>query len=88
MKNLKINNIFIALLFVVSGQLSPEENCPTVRVGVLVKVRVSFRVGGNHTIVPEKNWLLVRARVWVKVSLGVGGQLSLGAIALEALFVY
>ena len=55
MKNLKINNIFIALLFVVSGQLFPEENCPTVRVVVLVKVRVSFRVGGNHTIVPEKN---------------------------------
>ena len=27
-----------------SGQLPPEENCPPVRVGVSVKVRVSFRV--------------------------------------------
>ena len=30
-----------------SGQLPPEENCPPVRVGVSVKVRVSFRVGGK-----------------------------------------
>ena len=27
-----------------SGQLPPEENCPPVRVGISVKVRVSFRV--------------------------------------------
>ena len=31
----------------VSGQLLPKENCPPVRVGVLVKVRVIFRVGGQ-----------------------------------------
>ena len=32
----------------VSGQLPPEENCPPppIRVGVLVEVRVSFKVGG------------------------------------------
>ena len=31
----------------VSGQLSPKENCPPpIRVGVLVEVRVSFKVGG------------------------------------------
>ena len=48
-----------------SGQLPPEENCPPVSVGVLVKVRVSFRVGGNQTIAPEKNWPLVRVSFWV-----------------------
>ena len=26
---------------------SPEENCPPIRVGFSVKVRVSFRVGGQ-----------------------------------------
>ena len=31
----------------VSGQLPPDENCPPVRVGVWVKVRVTFRGGGQ-----------------------------------------
>ena len=48
-----------------SGQLPPEENCPSVRVEVLVKVRVSSRTGGNKTIAPEENCLLVRVRVWI-----------------------
>ena len=38
-----------------SGQLPHEENCPPVRVGVWVKVRVSFRIGGNQTITPKEN---------------------------------
>ena len=50
-----------------------EENCPPVRVGVLVKVRVSFRVGGNQTIVPEENCPLVWVRILVTVSFGTGG---------------
>ena len=33
----------------VSGQLSPKENCPAVRVGASVKVRVNFRVDGGAT---------------------------------------
>ena len=69
----------------VSGQLSPKENCPPVRVGVLVKVRVSFRVGGNQTIAPEENCLPASVRSWVRVSFGVGGQFSSGAIVLEPL---
>ena len=31
----------------VSGQMPLEENCPLVKVGVWVKVRVNFRVGGQ-----------------------------------------
>ena len=55
--------------------MPPKKNCPPVRVGVLVKVRVSFRVGGegNQTIAPEENCTLVRVKVWVKVSFGVRG---------------
>ena len=34
----------LKLYEMVSGLLSPEENCPLVRVGVCVKARVSFRV--------------------------------------------
>ena len=56
-----------------------EENCPPVTVGIWVKIRVSFRVGGNQTIVSEENWHLVRVRVWVMVSFEVGGR----AIVLE-----
>ena len=59
----------------VSGQLPPEENCPPVRAGFSVKVRVSFRVGGNQTIAPQINCTLVRVRVWV--SFGVGGAIVL-----------
>ena len=60
----------------VSGQLLPEENWPPIRVGVWVKVRVSFRVGGNQTIASEENCPAARVTVWVKISFGVGGQLS------------
>ena len=71
----------------VSGQLSPEENCPLVRVGVWVKVRVRFRVGGDQTIALDKSCPPVRARVWVRVSFGVGRQFSSRAIILEPLWV-
>ena len=37
----------------ISGQLPPEENCPPVRVGVLVKARVIFRVGGQRDKCPR-----------------------------------
>ena len=54
----------------VSGQLPPEENCPPVRVGVSVKFRVSYRVGGKQTIASEDNSPMIR----VRVSFGVGGR--------------
>ena len=64
------------MFFKVSGQLTPEENPPNplLRVGVSVKVWVSFKVENNQKIAPEKNWPLVRVRVWVAVSFGVGGE--------------
>ena len=70
----------------VSGQLPPKENCPSVEVGIWAKVRVSFRVGGQ-----PGNWARgklsppVRVRVWLGVSFGVGGHFSSGAIFLEPL---
>ena len=60
-----------------------QENCPLVRVGIWVKVRVSFRVGGNQIIFPVENCPPVRVRVLVGVIFGVGGEFSSGAIVLE-----
>ena len=67
----------------VSGQLLPEENCPMVRVGVWIKVRVSFRVGGlerlgSRTISPEENCPPVRVRACLRVSFAVGGNFPRG----------
>ena len=66
--------------------MPPEGNCSPVRVGVSVKVRVSFRVGVNQTIAPEENCPLFRVRVWIRISFDVGGQFSLGAIFLEPFY--
>ena len=60
------------------------DNCPPVRVGVWIKVRVSFRVGGQPDNWPrEKLPPEVRVGVWPRVSFGVGGQFSSGPIVLE-----
>ena len=58
-----------------------NENRPSVRVGVWVKVRVSFRVGVQPD--PKENSPPVRDRVWVRVRFGAAGQISLGTIVLE-----
>ena len=64
-----------------------EEKCFAVRIGVLVKVKVSFEVtggaGGNQTIVPEEHRPSVRVMVWTRLSFGVGWQFSSGTIVLE-----
>ena len=56
----------------VSGQLPPEENCPLLRVGVWVKVRV------NQTSAHEENCPPVRVRVSVRANFEVGGNFVLG----------
>ena len=61
--------------------MSPEENCTPVRIGIRVKVRVSFRVGSNQTIAPEENCPTVRVRVWLKVSFWVGGKFPRGQLS-------
>ena len=57
-----------------SGQLPSKENCPPVGVGVSIKIRVSFMVGGNQTISRSKiaPWLAL-GFVLVLV-LGLGGN--------------
>ena len=70
----------------VFGQLPPEENCSPVRVGVWVKVRFSFRVGGleqlgSRTIAPEENCPLVRVRACLRVSFAVGGNFPRGQLS-------
>ena len=53
--------------------IASEENCSPVRIGVWVKVKVSFRVGGQPNIFPRGKYPPSRVRVWVSVSFGVGG---------------
>ena len=67
----------------VSGQLTPEENCS--RLGLVFGSRpgLVLGLGGNQTIALEKNCPSVRVEIWNKVSFGVVGQFSLGAIVLE-----
>ena len=61
--------------------MSPEENCTPVRIGIRVKVGVSFRVGSNQTITSEENCPTVRVRVWLKVSFWVGGKFPRGQLS-------
>ena len=42
-----VRNLHYVLVKTVSGQLPPQGKLPLVRVGVSVKVRVSFRVKGQ-----------------------------------------
>ena len=61
----------------VSGQLSPADNCPLVRGEVWVKVMVSFRVGGANRQLPQR-----QIAPWLGLGVGLGLVLGLGAIFL------
>ena len=67
----------------VSGQLSPEENCPLVRVAVWVKVRFSFRVGRRPDNCSREKLPPPR----LGLGFGIGGQFSSRAIVLEPLWM-
>ena len=58
---------------------------PPVRVGVWVKMRVSFKVGGQPDYCPREKSPPVRGRLWLRVNFGAVGQLSSEAIVLEHL---
>ena len=60
-----------------SGQLPAEEDCPPVRLGVSIKVRISFRVEGQIDNCPG-------AKLPPCLGLGFGLELVLG---LEAIFL-
>ena len=70
-------------LFTVSGQFSPEENCPVVRIGVWVKVKVSFRVGKQPDNYPQDCCPRLGLGFGVGLVLWFGGQFSSWALVLE-----
>ena len=73
-----------AIFSLVSGQLPPPRKiAPHLGLGVRSRLGLVLGLGGNQKIAPEKNWLLVRVRVWVRVSFKVGRQFPFGAIVLE-----
>ena len=57
------------------GKLSPPP-----RLGLRFQSRLALVLGlaGSQTIAPEKNWILVRVRLWVKISFGVEEAIFLG----------
>ena len=74
---------------VLSGQLPsllpppPRKIAPRLGLEFWSRLGLVLGLGGNQTIALEKNWPLVRVRVWVWVSFGVERQFSLEAIVLE-----
>ena len=70
---------FEAPLLRVSGQLSPEKNCP--RLGLVFESRLGLvlELGATRQLSPKKIAPPpVRVRVWVRVSFGVGEKFSWG----------
>ena len=67
----------------VSGKLTPEENFSLFRVGLWVNVMVSFRVGGQPNSCPQEKCPLVRVRVCVRISFGIGGNFPRGQFSLS-----
>ena len=61
----------------------PRKVAPHLGLGFRSRLGLVLGLGGNQKIAPEKNWLLVRVRVWVRVSFKVGRQFPFGAIVLE-----
>ena len=60
----------------------PRKISPRLGLGFGSRLGLVLGLGDNQTIAPKGNSPPVRVRVWVRVSLGVGGQFSLGAIFL------
>ena len=67
-------DFFSTYIGMVSGQFPLKENCLPVRGGVWVKLRVSFRVGGNQTIAPEENCPQLGLGFGLGLVLGLGGN--------------
>ena len=61
------------LVKTVSGQLPPRKIVPRLELGFQSRIGLVLGLGQNQAIAPEDNYPLVRVRVWVRISFGVGG---------------
>ena len=74
------------MFFSVFGQLPPEKIAPRLGLGFGSSLGLLLGFGSNQAIALEENCSPVRVTIWVRVSYGVGGQFSSGAIVLEPFF--
>ena len=79
----KFSNLIIVLIIWYSDNWPPKWIAPRLGLGFESRLGLVLGLGDNQTIAPEENCPLFRVRVWVRVSFGVGGQFSSGAIVLE-----
>ena len=68
----------------VSGQLTPRQIAPRLRLGFGSRLGLVLGLEEKQTIAPEENCPPVRVRVCLRVSFAVEGQFSLGTIVLES----
>ena len=61
----------------------PSKIAPRLEFGFGSRSGLVLGLRSNQTIAPEKSCVPVKVRVWLRVSFGVGGQFSSGAIVPE-----
>ena len=61
----------------------PRRSSPRLQLGFGSRSALVLGFGCNHTIAPEENCPPVRVRVCIRVSFGVVGRFSSGALGLE-----
>ena len=54
---------------------------PRLGLGFRSRLGLVLGLGGSKTTAPEENCLMVRVRVWVRVSFGVGGNFPRGQLS-------
>ena len=80
--------LFNSIFILVSGKLPPRKIAPQLGLGFRSRLGLVLGFGNNQTITSKKNFPLVRARAWVRVSFVVGWQFSSGEFALEPFVFY
>ena len=63
------------------GNCSPKKIAPRLGLGFRSRLGLVLGLGSNQIIAPEQNCPLVRVRVWVRISLRLGGNFPPGQLS-------